>query len=180
MDEVTDVTASGRAPIASGKVVARIALGRPHQYADAAHLLRFPADKSLSVGRMLASHARRSRYGRFMADRPWAGRMCWRGPDHIARRTHYPAAEALAEFNTSELTTGMTAAFHDGNSPNAVSASRLASSTVALSLRASCLLLDSRISRPHCWRDRIITAGPPPSLVGHQHSRTRKVAPRNS
>jgi hypothetical protein len=33
------------------------------------------------------------------------------GPDHIARRTRRLAAEAVAEFDTSELTTGMTAAF---------------------------------------------------------------------
>jgi hypothetical protein len=68
-------------------------------------------------------------------------------------------AEAPAECDTSELTTGMTAAFtHDDNSRNAASASRLASSSVALSLRASCLLLDSAIAHPHCWRDRSVTA----------------------
>jgi hypothetical protein len=95
-----------------------------------------------------------------MADRPRAGRMCRRGPDNIARRTHYLAAEAPAEFDTSELTTGMTATFtHDDNSRNAASASRLASSNVALSLRASCLLSDSTIPHPHCRRDRSVTAG---------------------
>jgi hypothetical protein len=36
--------------------------------------------------------------------------MCRRGPDNIARRTHYLAAEALAEFDTSELATELTAA----------------------------------------------------------------------
>jgi hypothetical protein len=69
-------------------------------------------------------------------------------------------AEAPAKFDTSELTTGMTAAFtHDGNSRNAVSASRLAPPSVALLLGASCILLDSTISHPHCWRDRSVTAG---------------------
>jgi hypothetical protein len=86
--------------------------------------------------------------------------MCWRGPDNIARRNRDRAAEAPTRFDASELTTGMTAAFtHDDNSRNAASASRLASSSVALSLRASCLLLDSTISHPHCWRDRSVTAG---------------------
>ena len=33
--------------------------------------------------------------------------MCRRGPHHKARRTRHSAAEALAEFDTSELTTGM-------------------------------------------------------------------------
>jgi hypothetical protein len=95
-----------------------------------------------------------------LAHRPRAGRVCRRGPDDIARRNRHPAAEASARFDTSELTTGMTAAFtHDDNSHNAASASRLASSSVALSLRASCLLLDSTISHPHCWRDRSVTAG---------------------
>jgi hypothetical protein len=52
-----------------------------------------------------------------MAHRPGAGRMCRRGPDNIARRTSYLAAEAPAEFDASELTTRMTAAFtHDDNS----------------------------------------------------------------
>jgi hypothetical protein len=79
---------------------------------------------------------------------------------HSSADAHYPAAEALAEFDTSELTTGMTAApTHDDNSRNAVSAFRLASSSVALSPRASCLLLDSTISHPHCWRDQSVTAG---------------------
>jgi hypothetical protein len=40
-----------------------------------------------------------------MAHRTRAGRMCRRGPDNIVRRTHYLAAEAVAEFDTSELTT---------------------------------------------------------------------------
>jgi hypothetical protein len=54
------------------------------------------------------------------------------------------SAEAPAEFDTSEPTTGMTAAFtHDGNSREAVSAARFASSSVALSLVASCRLFDS-------------------------------------
>jgi hypothetical protein len=49
--------------------------------------------------------------------------MCGRGPDDIARRMRHPAAEAPAEFDTSELATGMTAAFtHDGNLRNAASA----------------------------------------------------------
>jgi hypothetical protein len=92
-----------------------------------------------------------------MAHRPRAERMRRRGPDNIARRTHHPAAEAPAEFDTGELTTGMTASFsHDGNSRNAVSASP------ALSARPK------RHGRP------------PPLLIGHQHSRTRKVAPRSS
>jgi hypothetical protein len=72
-----------------------------------------------------------------MAYRPRAARMCRRGPDNIARRTHYLAAEAVTEFDTSELTTGMTAG-----------------------------------AKRH--------GRPPPLLVGHQHSRTRKVAPRSS
>jgi hypothetical protein len=94
-----------------------------------------------------------------MAHSPRAGRMCRRSPDHIARRTRHPAAEAPAEFDTSELTTGMTATFtHDDNSRNAASASRLASSSVALSLRASCLLLDSTISHPCSRRDRSVMA----------------------
>jgi hypothetical protein len=95
-----------------------------------------------------------------MAHRPRVGRMGRRGPDHITRRPRDRAAEASAKFDTSELATGMTAAFtHDSISHNAASASRLASSSVALSLRASCLLLDSTISHPHCWRDRSVTAG---------------------
>jgi hypothetical protein len=57
-----------------------------------------------------------------MAHRPRGGRMRRCGPDHIARRTRRLAAEAVAEFDTSELTTGMTAAFtHNGNSHNAAS-----------------------------------------------------------
>ena len=55
--------------------------------------------------------------------------MCRRGPDHISRRNRHLAAEAPAESDTSELTTGMTAAFTRGrNSRITVSASRLASS----------------------------------------------------
>ena len=55
-----------------------------------------------------------------MAHRPRAGGMCRRGPDDIARRTRHAAAEAPAEFDTSELATGMTTAFtHDGNSRDA-------------------------------------------------------------
>jgi hypothetical protein len=61
-----------------------------------------------------------------MAHRPGAGRVCRRGPDNITRTTHYPAAEAPAEFDTSELATELTAAStHDGNSRNAASTSRL-------------------------------------------------------
>jgi hypothetical protein len=72
-----------------------------------------------------------------MAHSPRAGRMCWRGPDNIARSTRDPAAEAPAKFDTSELATEMPAR-------------------------------PKRHGRP------------PPLLVGHQHSRTRKVAPRSS
>jgi hypothetical protein len=51
----------------------------------------------------------------------------WPRP-RISRRHRHLAAEAPAEFDASELATGMTDAFtHDGNSRNAASASRLAS-----------------------------------------------------
>jgi hypothetical protein len=51
--------------------------------------------------------------------------MYRRGPDHISRRNRHLAAEAPAEFDTSELATGMTAAFtHDDNSHNAGSGQR--------------------------------------------------------
>jgi hypothetical protein len=36
--------------------------------------------------------------------------MCRRGPDNMARRTRHLAAEAVAEFDTSELATELTAA----------------------------------------------------------------------
>ena len=58
-----------------------------------------------------------------------------------------PWAEAPAEFDTSELATGMMAVF---NLPSTFSA------------------------RPKRQ------CRPPPLLAGHQHSRTRKVAPRSS
>ena len=58
-----------------------------------------------------------------MTYHPRTGRMCRRGPDNIGRTTHYLAAEALAEFDTRELATRVTAAFHDDNSRNAASVS---------------------------------------------------------
>jgi hypothetical protein len=72
-----------------------------------------------------------------MAHCPRAGRMCRRGPGRISRGASHLAAEALAEFDTSELATELTAG-------------------------------PKRHGRSQ------------PLLAGHQHSRTRKVAPRSS
>jgi hypothetical protein len=115
-----------------------------------------------------------------MAHCPRAGRMSRRGPDNIARRTRDPAAEASAKVDTSEPATGMTAPFtHDGNSRNAVSASRLASPGVARA--GSELPFVGQYNLPPALSARAKPLGrPPPLLVGHQHWRTRKVAPRSS
>jgi hypothetical protein len=105
--------------------------------------------------------------------------MCRRSPDHVVQTTHHATAEASAEFDTSWLATELTAAFtHDGHSRNAASAFRLAPSGVALSLRASCLLLGSTIFHRHCWRDRSV-------CLRHCSSATstrgrERVAPRSS
>ena len=102
-----------------------------------------------------------------MAHRLRVGRMCRRGPDNIARRTRDPAAEAPAEFDTSELTTGMTAAFNRAALPQPLAWRHLASRYRRKQV-ASCWTTQSPIrilGETEASRPASVVASRPPALA---------------